>query len=204
MNLADLRSQLEKYRSRWDHFDLATQEIIDIPPTEARIFEKGYLAYLFRTGSTDALCVRVIRLPSACNGVTRGEWVFNLETPFPAVGLLRMTLQPELDLLVVVASSDGDTYVLVLGFSAVGPTFSFSSVLRIYTLRLSDGISHPVIPTPEPIRAKPGFVFSVALPFVTGSRLACFFVYRGLIRTLRVYELRTGQIILVCSIRSPP
>jgi hypothetical protein len=107
MNLSDLRLQLGRYRSRWDHFDPATQETIVIPPVRTRICEKGYLAYAFDNHLNGALCVRCIRFPSTRNGVTRGEWTFDLELSSSDVAALRMTLQPELDLLFIFVSSDG-------------------------------------------------------------------------------------------------
>jgi hypothetical protein len=122
MNLADLRSQLERYRSRLDHFDQATREVIAIPPIKTRICEKGYLAYIFQNDSNATLCARVIRLPSTCNGVTRGEWVFDLGMSPPEVVVLGMTLQPDLNLLVVVVSTDEYTCVSLFTFAAIGLT----------------------------------------------------------------------------------
>lgn len=114
MNLADLRLRLERYRSGWEHFDSASQETIIIPPTKIQVYEKGYLAYVFQNHLDATLRVKVIRLPSARNGVVRGEWVFNLEMLPPDVVVMGIALEPELDLLVVVVSSDEYTYVLVL------------------------------------------------------------------------------------------
>lgn len=207
INLADRRLQLERYRSRWDHFDGTAQETIDIPPVKIRICEKGYLIYIFQTNSNSTIRARVIRLPSTRNGVTKGEWVFNLEMLSPDDMVLGMTLEPELDLLVVIVSFDQQMCVLVFAFSTVGLTFSGSRRSRVNTLRLSDGQPHPTIPMFEPIRAEPGIGFLIMRPCVTRSRLA--FVVVSLERpfhnasTFHVYDLWTGKIILVGFIRSP-
>lgn len=205
MNLADLRLQLERYRSRWDNFDSVIPGTIAIPPVKIQICEKGYLVYAFQTDSNTALRVRVIRLPSTCNGVTRGEWVFNLEMWSPGFVVMGMTLQPELDLLVVIVSSDEYMYVLAFKLAAIGLSFLGSRMSQVHTLQLSDGQPHPAIPTPEPIREKPESEYFAIQPCVTRSRLA----FLVLIPeppdtcTFRVYELRTGQVILVWSIKSP-
>jgi hypothetical protein len=204
MDLAGLRLQLERYRSRWDHFDQATREVISIPPTKIRICEKGYLVYIFQSDSKNMLCTRVIRLPSTCNGVARREWVLNLEMLSPEVVVLGMTLQPELDLLVVVVSTGEDACVRVFTFVAICLTFSESRVSQAHTLRLSDGKPYPAIPTLEPIPTESGFRSIAVEPSVTGSRLAFVFLQLGSqgACTFRVYELYTGQTILVLSIRS--
>lgn len=201
MNLADLRSQLERYRAGWDHSDLAVQEIITIPQVKIQICEKGYLAYVFRNDSNAMLCVRVIRLPSTCNGVTREEWQFKLESSPPDVMVLGMTLQPEFDLLVVIVSSDPYAYVLAFTYVAAGLTLSSlgSRISHIHTLKLSNGQPHPAIPTLEPIHVQPGFRFIAAQPYVTKSRLAFLYLQPGSegACTFRVHELWTGRVILV-------
>jgi hypothetical protein len=204
MNLADLRLQLERYRSRWYRFDQVTREFITIPPIKIRICDKGYFVYIFQNNSNTMLRARVIRLPSTCNGITRREWVFNLEMLPLGVIVLGMTLQPDLDLLVVVVSNDEDTCVRLFIFVAIGLTFLESRATQAHTLRLSDGKPHHAIPTLEQIPTEPGFR-SVAVELsITGSRLA--FAYRRPESqdacTIRVYELHTGQIILVCPIPS--
>ena len=207
LNLADLRLQLGRYRSRWDSFDQATRETITIPPTKIRICEKGYLAYVLQGDSGATFCARVIRLPSICNGVTRGEWTFNLEMLSPDAMVLGMTLQPELDLLVVIVSSCGHTYVLVFILGAVGLTLLDSRVSRVHTLQLSNGRPHSTIPTPEPIRSEAGFRFLTLQPCITRYRLAFLVIYlqpgSQNACTFRVYELQTGQVILVQFIRPP-
>lgn len=120
MNLADLRLQLERYRSRWDHFDPAPRETLALPSIKMRACEKGYLAYVFQTGSSSALFAQVIRLPSACNGVTRGEWAFDLGMSSPEVMVLGMALEPDLDLLVVVVSTEEYACVRLFSLAVVG------------------------------------------------------------------------------------
>ncbi|KAF9790397.1 hypothetical protein BJ322DRAFT_1036166 [Thelephora terrestris] len=184
MNLADRRSQLEKYRSRWNHFDRATQETFAIPPFNFRICQKGYIAYVFRKDRNSMFCARIIRLPSTSNGVRRREWVLNLEMlPLDAI-VQGITLQPELDLFVIIVISNAYT------------------VLQTYTLQLSDGQPHPALPTLEVVYADPGLGPLVVAPHlcVTRSRLAFVIVYlqpdsRGTC-TLRGYELCTGRVIL--------
>ena len=205
MNLADLRLQLEKYRSRWDHFDRTPRETIALPSIKMRICEKGYIAYIFQTDSSPTLSTRVIRLPSACNGVMREEWAFNLEMSSPEVMVLGMALQPDLDLLVVVVSTEEYACVRLFMFAVVGLKLLESRVSQAHTLQLSDGQPHRAIPTLEPIRSEQGFRFLAVEPCVTRSRLA--FIYlqpdsQGAC-TFRVYELSTGRIILVCGPSGP-
>lgn len=122
VNLADRRLRLRKYHSRWDSFGQASWEAIAIPLFEIRICEKGYLAYAFRNPPETRLHVRVIRLPSTCNDVTRGEWVIDVPMSTPDAIVLGMTLQPELDLLVVIESSGQQTCVPVSAFVAISLT----------------------------------------------------------------------------------
>lgn len=206
MNLTDRRSQLRKYRSRWNHFDRATQETFIIPPAKFRIYQKGYFAYIFRNGSKTTLCARIIRLPSTCNGVTRGEWVFSLEMLPPNVIVQGMTLQPELDLLVVMVSSDQRMCVLTFALVVIALTLLGFRLLDTHMLRLSDGQPHPALPTPETVRAGPGFGIVAAYPCVTRSRLAVLIVN---LRPddwgadmLRGYDLCTGRVVLVQFIQS--
>ena len=203
MNLTDRRSQ---HRSRWNHFDRATQETFIIPPAKFRIYQKGYFAYIFRDGSKTTLCARIIRLPSTCNGVTRGEWVFSLEVLPPNVIVQGMTLQPELDLLVVMVSSDQRMCVLTFALVVIALTLLGFRLLDTHMLRLSDGQPHPALPTPETVRAGPGFGIVAAYPCVTRSRLAVLIVN---LRPddwgadmLRGYDLCTGRVILVQFIQS--
>jgi len=105
LDLTDRRLQLERYSSRWDHFDQATEAAFAIPPFTARICEKGYLAHVFLNDSNTMLCAHIIRLPSTYNGVALGEWTIDLNTLPPNDCVLGMTLQPEVNLLVLMTSS---------------------------------------------------------------------------------------------------
>ena len=211
MNLAGRRSQLERYRSRWDRFSEAAPETVAIPEFKVRICEKGCIAYVFQNESNAALCVQVIQLPSTCNGVTRGEWVLHLDMLSPDAMVRGMTLQPELNLLVVIVyvPSGGRGYVLAFSFVAIIPTILRFRALKTYTLRLSDGQPHPACPTPGAFYTElgPGSVYTRLC--VTKSRLALLIkpteMRDSYWDTVRVYELRTGQVILVRFIqfRSP-
>jgi hypothetical protein len=201
MNLADRRLQLRRYRSRWDNFNQASWEAIAVPLFEVRICEKGYLAYAFRNASDTMHRVRVIRLPSTCNGVTRGEWVIGITMSSPDAIVLGMTLQPELDLLVVIESSGQQTYVLVFVFVAISLTILGASGLYTHTIRLSDGQPHLTFPMLKTLQADLTLGFLDVQPFITRSRLALFMTHLHpegyVLRTLRVYDLWTLQIILV-------
>ena len=206
-NLADRRLQLQRYRSRWDNFNQPSWEAIAIPPFEVRICEKGYLAYAFRNASDIMHHVRVIRLPSTCNGVTRGEWVIDTAMSSPDAIIIGMTLQPELDILVVIESSGQQRCALMFVFVVVSLTTLGTSVLYTRTIRLSDGQPHLTFPM-EMFQADLTLGFYDMQPFITRSRLALFMTClhpEGYIfRTLRVYDLWTRQVILVRFIRSPP
>ena len=208
MNLADLRLQLRRYHSRWDNFNQAIWEAIAIPLFEIRICEKGYLAYAFRNASDTMHRVRVIRLPSTCNGVSRGEWDIDIVMSSPDAIVLGMTLQPDLDLLVVVESSGQQTYVIAFVSVAVSLTIMSASVLHTHTVRLSNGQPHLTFPTLEMLQADLRLGFLDVQPFITRSRLALFAMHLHpegyVVRTLRVYDLWTRQVILVRFIRSPP
>jgi len=208
MNLADRRLGLRRYHSRWDNFGEASWEAIAIPLFEIRICERGYLAYAFRDPPETRRHVRVIRLPSTCNGVTRGEWVIDIPMSSPGAVMLGMTLQPELDLLVVIESSGQQTYVPVSAFVTVGLTILDTSVLHTRTVRLSDGQPHHTFPILEMLQADLRLGFLDVQPFITKSRLALFMTHLHpegyVVRTLRVYDLWTRQVILVRFIRSPP
>lgn len=208
VNIADRRLGLRKYHSRWDNFGQASWEAIAIPLFEIRICEKGYLAYAFRNPLETRLHVRVIRLPSTCNGVTRGEWVIDIPMSSPDAVVLGMTLQPELDILVVVESSGQQTCVTVSAFAVISLTILDHSVLHTRTVRLSDGQPHHTFPTLEMLQSDLRLGFLDVQPFITRSRLALFMTHihpEGyVVRTLRVYDLWTRQVILVRSIRSPP
>ena len=104
LDLTDRRLQLERYRSRWDHFDQVTEATFAIPPFRIQICEKGYIAYAFRNDSNAMLCAHIIRLPSTHNGVAPGEWTIDLDTLSPKDSVLGMTLQPDANLLVLVTS----------------------------------------------------------------------------------------------------
>lgn len=155
MNLADRRLQLQRYRSRWDNIDQACWEDIAIRPFDVRICEKGYLAYAFRNASGTAHCFQVIRLPSTCGGVTRGEWVLDIDVSSPDAAVLGMTLQPELDLLVIVESFQQRMYALPLAFVAVNLTDRHQDVADPHntTIRRPTTPFLPQIrgPLPQPI-----------------------------------------------------
>ena len=208
MNLADRRLQLRRYHSRWDNFGQASWEAIVIPLFEIRICEKGYIAYAFRNASDTMLRVQVIRLPSNCNGVTRGEWVIDTAMSSADAIVLGMTLQPELDLLVVIETSGQQRCALMFMFATVTLTVLGASVLHTHTVRLSDGQPHLTFPTLEMLRADLRLGFLDVQPFITRSRLALFTTHLHpegyVVRTLRVYDLWTRQVILVRFVPSPP
>ena len=203
MNLADRRLQLQRYRSRRDNIDPACLEDIAIRPLDVRICEKGYLAYAFRNASGTAHCFQVIRLPSTCGGVTRREWVLDIDVPSPDAAVLGMTLQPELDLLVIVESFQQRRHALPLAFVAVNLTPLGTRALRIRTIRLSDGQPHPSFPRYEAFYPSLSYNFHDAHPIVTRFRLAMS-IRNYRCRHFYVYDLLTGQLILVRSIQSPP